>query len=122
VTPNPVEAKPSKQKEDKVDHEKEIYRLFSKRLLQIPKKNENYLIDEVTDTSKSSRESLSIKSLVERKKTFKLVPAGESTEGDDSILNNMLLKVSALLNAAILDAKAPLPKEKEFVSHISTAL
>lgn len=122
MTPNPVDPKPSKQKEEKIDHEKEIYKLFSRRLLQIPKKNENYLIDEVTDTSKSSRESISVKSLVERKKTFKLAPTGESSEGEDSILNNMLLKVSALLNAAILEAKAPLPKEKEFVSHISTAL
>ena len=119
---NPVNSTVSvrPQKEGNVDIEKENYDKFSAKLVQIPKKNENFLLEEANDGNKAGREQVTSKHVFEKKKQFKVAMSQPTDISDiaDGLMNQILNKYGNLLNEVIKQRVMVLSSEEEFVQKI----
>lgn len=106
------------RKDESANAEQEIFRNFSKKLVQILKKNENYLLDETNEPSRNTRESLTQKHILEKKRNFRFVGLPDDVEQEDAVLKKIAVKAAAQLNEVIKNNLVPLSKDSEFVQEL----
>ena len=102
--------------------EKENYDKFTTKLVQVPKKNENYLLDEASEGNKTNREQININHILDMKKNYRLVlqTPTDIHELEDKMMGNVLHKygnqIKDILNARYSQAS----NYSEFVQKISS--
>jgi hypothetical protein len=108
----------SNRQNESANAEQEIFRNFSKKLVQILKKNENYLLDEINESSKNTRELVTQKHILEKKRNFRVVAFPDDVDLEDAVLKKIAAKASAQLNEIIKSSLGPLSKDSEFVQEL----
>lgn len=106
------------KKDESANAEQEIFRNFSKQLVQILKKNENFLLDEANETNRNTREIITQKQIFEKKRNFRLVAFADDVELEDAVLKKVVGKAATQLNEIIKSNAGPLPKDSEFVQEL----
>jgi len=106
-----------KPQEKKV--EQEVLNNFSKRLVQVLKKDENYLLDDQNEVSKN-REIVTQRQVLDRKLNFRIVGFAEDVDLEDPVLKKVMTKAASQLNEVLKAAMAPLPESSEFVQKIQS--
>jgi hypothetical protein len=87
-------------------------------LVQILKKNENYLLDETNEPSRNTRDFVTQKHIFEKKRNFRIVAFPEDLDLEDAILKKIAAKAGLQLNDVIKNNLVPLPKDSEFVQEL----
>lgn len=106
------------KKDESANAEQEIFRNFSKQLVQILKKNENFLLDEANEANRNTREIVTQKQVFEKKRNFRLVAFPDDVDLEDAVLKKIVSKAASQLNDIIKSNAGQLPKESEFVQEL----
>lgn len=106
---------------DKPNMRNEVVENFAKKLVQIPKKGENMMVDDQSEQSKQAREFVPLKASLESQRACKVIGIQEESEVEDMVLNKVVLKAAAQLNELISAQYNPanLKTEHAFVQKLS---
>lgn len=106
---------------DKPNMKSETTENFSKKLVQIPKKGENMMVDDQSEQSKQAREFVALKAGLERIRACKVTGIQEESEVEDLVLKKVVAKATSQLNEIISSQynANSLKPEQAFVQKLS---
>lgn len=106
---------------DKPNLKSETTENFSKKLVQIPKKGENMMVDDQSEQSKQAREFIALKAGLERNRACKVTGIQEESEVEDLVLKKVVAKAASQLNEIIASqySVSSLRADQAFVQKLS---